>query len=141
MRVMVGVVFAMAGYWKVFKLTPMGHARKLFIEQFSDTWIPHALLWSLGVTIPFVELIAGAFLIVGLFRRACAIVLGSLLLVVTYGHLLKEPLFDIHPYIFTRLILLLPAMVLGSIDDRWSLDAWREGVLSRSGASQPLPKS
>lgn len=130
MRVMIGIVFFMAGYWKVFKLTPATHASKLFLEQFSDTWIPRALLWSLGVSIPFVELIAGALLIVGLFRRPCAIVLGFLLLVVTYGHLLKEPLFDIHPYIFTRLILLLPVMVLRSVDDLWSLDAWRRGELS-----------
>lgn len=131
MRVMVGLVFAMAGYWKVFRMTPAGHANKLFLEQFADTWIPRFMLWTFGVTIPFVELAAGALLIVGLFRRPCAILLGFLLLVVTYGHLLKEPLFDIHPYIFTRLILLLPVMLLGARDDPWSLDAWRKGLISR----------
>lgn len=130
MRVMGGLVFAMAGYWKVFILTPAAHANKLFLAQFADSWIPHALLWFLGVTIPFVELIAGVLLILGLFRRPCALVLGFLLLIVTYGHLLKEPLFDIHPYIFTRLILLLPAMILSPIDDPWSIDAWRKGNLS-----------
>src|SRR6476659_3299463 len=79
MRAMIGITFAMAGYWKVFTVTPAGHARKLFLDQFSDTWIPHAMLWSLGVTIPFVELIAGAFLVAGLFRRPCALSLGFLL--------------------------------------------------------------
>jgi hypothetical protein len=28
------------------------HARKLFLEPYQHTWIPHFLLWSLGLGIP-----------------------------------------------------------------------------------------
>ena len=48
MRVTAGLVFFMAGYWKVFVMSPAVHARKLFLDQFADSWIPHPLLWVLG---------------------------------------------------------------------------------------------
>jgi uncharacterized membrane protein YphA (DoxX/SURF4 family) len=122
---MIGLVFAMAGFWKVFTLTPAGHAHRYFVDRFADSWIPTWLLWASGVTVPVVELVAGALLVVGLWRRASAVALGCVLLLVTYGHLLEEPLFDIHSYIFTRLALLLPTMLLAAQDDPWSVDRWR----------------
>jgi uncharacterized membrane protein YphA (DoxX/SURF4 family) len=124
-RVMAGLVFGMAGFWKVFTLTPAGHAHRYFVDRFADSWIPTWLLWASGVTVPVVELVGGALLVVGLRRRASAVALGCVLLLVTYGHLLEEPLFDIHPYIFTRLALLLPTMLLAAQDDPWSVDGWR----------------
>jgi uncharacterized membrane protein YphA (DoxX/SURF4 family) len=124
-RVMVGLVFAMAGFWKVFTLTPAGHAHRYFLDRYADSWIPTWLLWLTGVTVPIVELVAGALLIVGLWRRASAFALGVVLLLVTYGHLLAEPLYDVHPYIVTRLALLLPTLLLSAADDPWSVDGWR----------------
>ena len=78
------------------------------------------------------ELLGGALLIVGLFRRQTAIALGFLLLVVTYGHALKEPFFDFTTHIIPRLLLILPALMLGSDADRWSVDYWMKRR-SRSG--------
>jgi len=43
-RVILGLIFGMAGYWKCFVLTPTGHAVKYFLP-FADTWIPIWLLW------------------------------------------------------------------------------------------------
>jgi hypothetical protein len=51
-RVTAGLFFAMAGVHKVFIMTPQVHARKLFLEPYQHTWIPHFLLWSLGLGIP-----------------------------------------------------------------------------------------
>lgn len=31
-RSLVGILFFMAGYWKCFELTPMAHARGMFVE-------------------------------------------------------------------------------------------------------------
>jgi uncharacterized membrane protein YphA (DoxX/SURF4 family) len=86
----------------------------------------------LGLGIPFVELIAGWLLVAGLLRRPVAISLGFLLLTVTYGHALLEPLFNVISHIFPRLILLLPSLALRMEADPWSLDALR----SRSRASK-----
>jgi hypothetical protein len=68
-RVTAGLLFAMAGVHKVFIMTPQVHTRKLFLEPYQHIWIPHFLLWSLGLGIPFVELIAGWLLVAGFLRR------------------------------------------------------------------------
>ncbi len=107
----------MAGVHKVFIVTPQVYARKLFLEPYQHTWIPHFLLWPLGVGIPFLELTASWLLVAGYLRRAAAISLGFLLLTVTYGHALLEPLFNV----------LLPTLALSVVDDPWSID----GVLAR----------
>lgn len=37
---MLGISFFNAAMWKIFILTPIGHAQKFFISSFQDTWIP-----------------------------------------------------------------------------------------------------
>ena len=105
-RWVLGLIFFMAGWWKCFTLTPTEHARRMFLDSFGGTWIPEWLLWSLGVTIPVVELVAGALVCLGLFRRPAYVALGLILITVTYGHLLLTPLFDTTSHIFPRLVLL-----------------------------------
>jgi hypothetical protein len=79
-------------------------------------------LWATGVTIPFVELIAGAMVIVGLRVREALIALGFVLAIVTFGHLLKEPLYEFHTHVIPRLALLLFVLMIPRADDRFSLD-------------------
>ena len=56
-RLVLGLIFFMAGVMKVFQLGPLEHARKYFLP-FSDTFLPIWSLWVMGVAIPVVELIA-----------------------------------------------------------------------------------
>src|SRR5258705_6594664 len=105
-RFMLGLIFFMAGWYKCFVMTPMGHARTYFTEPYADSWIPHLLLLAAGVTVPIVELAAGALLLVGHRVRESLIALGMVLLLVTDGHLLKEPLFSVTGHIFPPFILL-----------------------------------
>jgi uncharacterized membrane protein YphA (DoxX/SURF4 family) len=121
-RVIVGLIFGMAGFAKVFTLTPMGHAQKYFTGPYADAWIPYWMLLAAGVTVPFIELIAGWLLVVGLFRRPASIALGFVLVLVTYGHLLKESLYSPQGHIFPRTLLLIPTWILSTEDDMWSLD-------------------
>jgi hypothetical protein len=79
-------------------------------------------LWATGVTIPFVELIAGAMVIAGLRVREALIALGLVLAIVTFGHLLKEPLYEFHTHVIPRLALLLFVLMIPRADDRFSLD-------------------
>jgi uncharacterized membrane protein YphA (DoxX/SURF4 family) len=125
-RGVLGLIFFMAGVWKVFALTPVGHAHKYFVDPYSDTFLPTWSLWAVGVTVPVVELVAGALLILGLRVRAALIALGFVLLVVTFGHLLKEPLYEFHTHVIPRLALLLFVLVLPREEDRFSLDALLE---------------
>src|SRR6266704_1202944 len=120
-RLVLGLIFFMAGFWKVFQLGPLQHARKYFLP-FADTFLPVWSLWAVGVAIPFVELIAGALVILGLRTREALIALGFVLAIVTFGHLLKEPLYEFHTHVIPRLALLLFVFMLPREDDRFSVD-------------------
>jgi uncharacterized membrane protein YphA (DoxX/SURF4 family) len=120
-RLVLGLIFFMAGFWKVFQLGPLQHARKYFLP-FADTFLPGWSLWAVGVTIPLVELVAGGLVILGLRVREALIALGFVLAIVTFGHLLKEPLYEFHTHVIPRLALLLFVLMLPREDDRFSVD-------------------
>ena len=79
-RGIVGILFFMAGWWKCFELTPVGHTQRFFLEAYADTWIPVVLLWAIGLSIPVVELVAGGLVVVGFRTREALIALGFILL-------------------------------------------------------------
>ena len=128
-RLVLGLIFFMAGVGKVFQVGPIGHARKFFLP-FGDTFLPVWSLWLTGVTIPFVELVAGALVILGLRTRDALIALGFVLVVVTFGHLLRDPLFNFSGHVIPRLALLLFVLWCPREYDRFSLD----DVLTRRNA-------
>ena len=71
-RLVLGLIFFMAGLWKTFQLGLLEHARKYFLP-YSNTFLPIWSLWAVGVVIPFVELLAGALLIIGLRTREASV--------------------------------------------------------------------
>ncbi len=120
-RLVLGLIFFMAGAWKVFQLGPLNHARKYFLP-FADTFLPVWSLWFVGVTVPFIELVAGALVILGWRTRDALVALGFVLAIVTFGHLLKEPLYEFHTHVIPRLALLLFILLLPRRDNRFSID-------------------
>jgi putative oxidoreductase len=122
-RGVLGLIFFMAGVYKVFTLTPAEHAHRWFTGPYAGTFLPMWALWLTGVTIPFVELLAGALLLLGWRVREAAIALGIVLLIVTFGHLLAEPLYEFHTHVIPRFALLLFVLMLPREDDRMSLDS------------------
>jgi uncharacterized membrane protein YphA (DoxX/SURF4 family) len=120
-RLVLGLIFFMAGVMKVFQLGPLNHARKYFLP-FADTFLPVWSLWAMGVVIPFIELIAGAMVILGVRVRWALVALGFVLAVVTFGHLLHDALYEFHTHVIPRLALLLFILLLPREDDRFSLD-------------------
>jgi len=120
-RAVLGLIFFMAGVYKVFQLGPTGHVRWLFLP-YQDTFLPTWSLWAVGFTIPFVELIGGALVLLGWRTRAALLALGSVLVVVTFGHLLKEPLYPFHEHVIPRLALLIFVLVMPESSDRLSID-------------------
>ena len=120
-RLVLGFIFFMAGVFKVFELGPVGHAQKYFLP-FSDTFLPVWSLWAVGCTIPLVELVAGGLVLIGWRFREAAIGLGSVLAIVTFGHLLHAPLYAFHEHVIPRLALLLFVLAMPRADDRFSID-------------------
>jgi uncharacterized membrane protein YphA (DoxX/SURF4 family) len=123
-RWILGLLFLMAGYWKVFVLTPTEHASQFFVDGFADYWIPEWLLYALGLSIPFLELAAGLLICLGLRTREALIFVGLLLIVTTYGHALQDPLFDIDGHTFTRLALIVFLLLAPAGSDKFSADHW-----------------
>src|SRR5262249_24656076 len=87
--------------------------------------LPVWSLWAMGVTIPFVELAGGFLVLVGLFTTAGLSMLGAVLCVVTFGHLLHEPLYALHEHVIPRLALTVLVLALPRAWDRFSVGAWR----------------
>lgn len=123
-RAVLGLIFFMAGVYKVFQLGPVGHVERLFLP-YQDTFLPTWSLWTVGFVIPFVELGAGALVLLGWFRTGAYLALGSVLVVVTFGHLLHQPLYAFHEHVIPRLGLLLFLLLMPPEADHFSLDELR----------------
>jgi uncharacterized membrane protein YphA (DoxX/SURF4 family) len=135
-RLVLGLIFFMAGVYKVFSLTPAGHVRKWFLP-YRDTFLPDWSLWAAGLTIPFVELLSGAALLAGWRIREALLALGGVLVIVTFGHLVKEPLYPFHEHVIPRLALLLFLLVMPREDDRFSVDHLLRSRGRRASAASP----
>ena len=123
-RAILGLIFFMAGFWKVFTLGPIEHARRLFVEPYAVTFLPAWSLWTTGTVLPLVELVAGALVFLGLRTRPALLALAGVLVLVTFGHLLLEPLYQFHTHVIPRTALLLFVLTMPASDDRLSLDYW-----------------
>jgi uncharacterized membrane protein YphA (DoxX/SURF4 family) len=122
----------MAGWYKVFQLTPAGHVQKWFLP-YQDSFLPTWSLWAVGLAIPFVELIAGALLLLGFRVHVALVSLGLVLVVVTFGHLLREPLYPFHEHVIPRLALLLFLLTMPRADDHLSLDHFLQARFRAAG--------
>ena len=126
-RTILGVVFFIAGVYKVFMWGPLEHARSLFVEPYANTFLPVWALWATGAAVPVVELVSGFLVLIGLWTRPALFVLGAILVFVSFGHLLIQPSTSINAFILPRSALLLIVLVMPARLDRFSLD----GVLAR----------
>lgn len=118
-----GLIFAMAGAHKVFVMGAVVHARRLFVLPYADSFLPEWALWASGTVIPFVELMAGAAMLIGWRVREAAIALGGVLVVVTFGHQLADPFYRLDTHVVPRLLLLVIVLALPADADRLSVDA------------------
>ena len=132
-RAILGLIFFMAGVYKCFVMTPFGHARHYFVGPYANTFLPAWSLWATGTAVPVVELVAGGLVLVGFKTRPALLSLGAVLVLVTFGHLLKEPLYEFHTHVIPRLALLTVVLLLPRDEDIVSLD----GVLKSTIKDSP----
>lgn len=135
-RLVLGLIFLMAGIFKVFELGPVGHVERYFLP-YSETFLPVWALWAVGFVIPFIELMAGALLVLGLWARAAAVALGGVLVVVTFGHLVADPLYPFHEHVIPRLALVLFVLAAPESWDRFSTGRWLERGRSQASETRP----
>ena len=124
-RVFLGLLFFLQGYDKVFRIG-VKEVIKTIHEPLSSKGIP-AFLSELGTYFTsYIELICGAFLIVGLAKYYCLYLLGFDLLFAALAFGIVEPVWDMR-HIFPRLVLLIFLLTIPSqwdvisVDYVWSL--------------------
>lgn len=124
-RLALGLMFFQGAWWRVFRLGPVEHARRFFVGPYTDSFLPEWALWTAGTVVPFAELVGGALVLLGLWRLPGLILLGGVLILVTFGHLVAEPLFAFNAHVVPRLVLVVFLLVTPAEWDRFSVDEWR----------------
>ena len=111
-RALLGMIFIMQGYGKIFTYT-VSTVYRMFFKDFEKTFLPNWLIWATAYYTSYVELICGFLLIVGLFRKYALCLLGIDLLIVSLGHGLLELIWDLQ-HVMPRAALLITILALPS---------------------------
>ncbi len=119
-RLLLGVIFLMQGFGKVFTIGVGNVYQNFFLNKYQNL-LPEFLLVSTAYYTSYVELLAGLFLILGLFRDYSLYALASVLIIVSFGHGLADPIWDLSHVMYRSLILVFLLMVPKEWD-RYSLD-------------------
>lgn len=121
LRLVLGFIFLMQGYGKVFS---MGVGNVYQADFFLGTYegiLPKFLIKATAYFTSYAELIGGLLLVVGWKRDMALYLLGTVLIVVTFGHGLATPIWDLSHVLF-RLIPLVALLLLPLEWDRFTLD-------------------
>ena len=119
LRLLLGFIFTMQGYGKVFKIGVQKIYESAFLPY--TKFFPEILLQWLAYFTSYVELFAGLLLLLGLFRMAAYISLAAVLLIVSFGHGLMEPIWNLQ-HVFVRSVFLTALFLIPLKKDLYSLD-------------------
>lgn len=125
-RLTLGFLVLAQGFGKVFKFGVDGVYQNFFAETYKDL-LPDFLVIATAYYTSYVELIAGLMIVIGFKRDYALYALASVLVIVTFGHGLAEPIWDTS-HVMPRLILLAALLLLPKEWDKWSVD----GLLFKS---------
>ena len=120
MRLLLGLIFFFQGFGKVFKFGLENVYKNFFLNSYSDL-LPDFLLLITAYYTSLIELIAGLLLIIGLKTNYALYALASVVVIVTIGHGLKEPIWDLS-HVMYRTALLIPLLLLPRNLDIYSID-------------------
>lgn len=120
-RLLLGFIVFFQGFGKVFKLGLDAVYKNFFLNSYGDI-LPEFILLFTSYYTSLAELICGALIIIGFKRDFALYILASVLIIVTIGHGIKEPIFDLS-HIMYRAILVISLLVLPKKLDIFSIDS------------------
>ena len=120
MRLILGFLFFWQGYGKVFKFG-VDNVYKNFFKSKYEELLPDFITLGTAYFTTFAELICGFLLVIGLKRDWALYVLAAVLVVVTFGHGLAEPIWDAS-HVLVRAVFLIPLLLLPKEWDKFSVD-------------------
>ncbi|MBN4085524.1 DoxX family membrane protein [Flavobacteriaceae bacterium AH-315-B10] len=121
LRLLLGFIFFFQGFGKIFKFGLENVYEKNFLSSYADL-LPEFILRFTSYYTSLAELICGALLIIGLKIDFALYFLASVLIIVTIGHGLKEPIWDLSHVMF-RTVLLISILLLPKKWDSISVDS------------------
>ena len=119
LRTLLGIIVLMQGWGKVF-MWGLPKVYDMWFKDFEKTFLPKWLIWGAAYYTSYVELIAGMLLIAGVFTRIALILLAFDLLIVSFGHGLLEPIWDLQ-HVMPRAILVAALLLLPHDWDKWRI--------------------
>ena len=119
-RLLLGIIFLMQGYGKVFTWG-MTNLYENGFKSYEATFLPTFLIKFTAYFTSYGELIGGLLLILGLFRKQAYLILAAILLIVSFGHGLQSPIWDLQN-VFVRAVFLVFLMMIPMKADTFSLD-------------------
>lgn len=128
-RLILGFIFFFQGFGKVFKFGLDAVYKNFFLASYGDL-LPDFLLLFTAYYTSIIELTAGFLLVIGLKRDYALYALASVLVIVTIGHGLKEPIWDLS-HVMYRTILLVSLLILPRELDIFSVDAFIDTKLKK----------
>ena len=129
LRLLLGFIFFFQGFGKVFKIGLDQVYENFFLSSYSEM-LPDFLLMATAYYTSFIELIGGLLLIFGFKRDYALYALASVLVIVSFGHGLKSPIWDLS-HVMYRAILLVSLLLLPKKWDRISIDTLIKSKLKK----------
>ena len=119
LRLVLGLVFLMQGYGKVMKFG-VQNVFEQFFKPYTEI-LPEFLVLFAAYYTSYVELIGGLFMLIGFMRFYSYLALALVLVIVSFGHGLMDPIWDLH-HVFFRLIILAVLIIIPLNWDKFSID-------------------
>jgi len=120
-RLILGFIFLMQGYGKVFTWGVENVYNMDFFYPTYQDLLPEFIIRATAYYTSYIELIAGILLVLGLKRDYALFALASVLIIVSFGHGLANPIWDLSHVIY-RTILLVTLLIIPKEYDRFSVD-------------------
>lgn len=122
MRLLLGIIFLMQGYGKVLNWGVENLYRMdFFLGTYKDL-LPDFLIQATAYYTSYVELLGGVLLVLGFKRDVALYALASVLIIVSIGHGLVNPIWDLS-HVMYRAILLVGLLLLPKDWDKYSIDS------------------
>ena len=117
LRQVLGFIFLMQGFGKVFNIG-VDNLYNGGFKAYEETFLPKFILVFTAYFTSYAELICGLLLVLGFFRNYALYALGAVLIIVTFGHGLQSPIWDLS-HVFPRTVLLVALLLIPEEWDKW----------------------
>ncbi len=129
-RTLLGFIFLMQGFGKVFTWGVDQFMRMDFFYKPYKDILPDFIIFGTAYYTSYIELLGGLLLVLGYKTNLALYFLASVLIIVTIGHGIAEPIWDLS-HVMYRVILLIGLLLMPKAWNVLSIDALIGGNLKK----------